>query len=113
MITKVKDIINNLELGTVVLGLSFTCYFLGIVFILDRALLMLGNVFKLFYIKLLFIVGMIVLVGFQESLAFFARKIKGSISFFCGMFLIVINFKFIGILFQFYGIYEFFKLKKY
>ncbi len=52
---------------------------------------------------------MFILVGFQESIAFFARKVKGTVAFFCGLFLIVVNFKLFGILFQFYGIYEYFK----
>jgi hypothetical protein len=45
----------------------------------------------------------------SESAMFFGRKIKGTLSFFCGLFLIISNFKIFGILFQFYGIYEFFK----
>lgn len=35
-----------------VLGLSFTCYTLGVLFLLDRALLMLGNVSISFIIAL-------------------------------------------------------------
>ena len=59
--------------------------------------------------KILFLVGMYLLVGFYESLMFFGRKIKGTIAFICGLVFIVVGIKFFGILFQVYGVYEFFK----
>jgi hypothetical protein len=40
---------------------------------------------------------------------FFSRKIKGSIGFICGLVFIVVGVKFVGVLFQAYGVYEFFK----
>jgi hypothetical protein len=49
------------------------------------------------------------MAGFSGTLVFFGRKIKGTISFLCGLVFIVTGVKFIGILFQVYGIYEFFK----
>jgi hypothetical protein len=40
---------------------------------------------------------------------FFGRKIKGTIGFMCGLVFIITGVKLIGIIFQVYGIYEFFK----
>ena len=62
-----------------------------------------------FYIFLLFFVGLYLLVGFYDSIVFFGKKIKGTIGFICGLVFIVIGVKFIGVLFQAYGVYEFFK----
>ena len=102
MIIKVKiKNLNILELGTVVLGISGILYGIGILLFFDRALLLLSNV--------LFLVGLYILVGLQETIMFFGRKIKGSIALIIGLVFIVTGFKFIGTCVQIYGIYEFFK----
>ena len=62
----------NIELGTVIVGISSLLYGFGILMFFDRAFLMLGNI--------LFICGLCVLVGVSEAFMFFARKIKGSLS---------------------------------
>ncbi len=54
-------------------------------------------------------VGLYILVGLQETLFFFAKKIKGSIALIIGLVFIVTGLKFIGACVQIYGIYEFFK----
>lgn len=41
---------------------------------------------------------------------FYARKIKGSIALFVGLIFIITGIKFIGVLLQLYGIYDFFKV---
>ena len=103
MIIKVKiKNLNILELGTVVLGISAILYGIGILLFFDRALLLLSNV--------LFLVGLYILVGLQESIMFFGRKIKGSIALIIGLVFIITGFKFIGACIQIFGIYEFFKV---
>jgi hypothetical protein len=54
-------------------------------------------------------VGLYILVGLQETLFFFSKKIKGSIALIIGLVFIVTGLKFIGTCIQIYGIYEFFK----
>ena len=67
MIIKVKiKNLNILELGTVVLGISAILYGIGILLFFDRALLLLSNA--------LFMVGLYILVGLQETLFFFQKK---------------------------------------
>ena len=83
------------------MGISAILYGIGILLFFDRALLLLSNV--------LFLVGLYILVGLQETIMFFGRKIKGSIALIIGLVFIVTGFKFIGACIQIYGIYEFFK----
>jgi uncharacterized membrane protein len=59
--------------------------------------------------NILFVVGLYMLVGLSETIMFFARKIKGSIALACGLVFIITGIKFIGVLIQLYGVYEFFK----
>ena len=67
----------------------------------DRAFLLLSNI--------LFFVGLIILVGINETIMFFMRKIKGAIALFIGFIFIIIGLKLVGVVFQVYGIYQFFK----
>jgi hypothetical protein len=55
---------------------------------------------------------MYLLVGLWESLMFYSKKPKGSISFVIGLVFIVTGMSFvklIGVIFQIYGLYEYFK----
>ena len=74
------------------IGLIF--YFFGIMFLLDRSLLAIGNIS--------FIMGLVTLIGPQNTFGFFAKqgKIKGSAFFFGGFILICIG-KFLFTLFGF------------
>ena len=85
----------------VIIIISASLYGLGILFFFDRAFLMLGNI--------LFLCGLITLVGFFETFIFFAKKIKGSLALLIGLIFIIIKWKFIGAICQLYGIYQFFK----
>lgn len=49
------------------------------------------------------------MVGMVQMTGIFTRKIRGTIAYFLGFFLIVINFKLIGVVLQGYAVYEFFK----
>ncbi|MCQ2819999.1 MAG: hypothetical protein MJ252_22255 [archaeon] len=92
-----------LELGTVVLVMSAALYGIGILLFFDRGLLLLANI--------LFIIGFYILVGFKETVMFFGRRIQGTIALFCGLVFIGIRFKILGVIFQLYGVYVFFKKK--
>ena len=55
---------------------------------------------------------MYLLVGLWESILFYSKKPKGTISFVIGLVFIVTGItlvKFVGIIFQMYGLYEYFK----
>ena len=91
----------NIELGTVIIGISATLYSFGILMFFDRAFLMLANI--------LFVCGLCILAGVSEAFMFFARKIKGSLALVIGLIFIIIKWKFIGAICQMYGIYQFFK----
>ena len=87
----------KIGLGLIVIGLIF--YFLGVIFFLDRGFLCIGN--------LAFIMGLIVVVGPQNTVSFFRRKGMGSAFFFIGFILIIIGwymFTTFGFLMQMYGL---------
>ena len=90
-------------IGSGMAGISAALYGIGILLLFDRALLILGNI--------LFLIGLYILVGFQETIMFFGRRIKGTIALIAGLVFIGIRFKILGTLFQLYGVYDFFKKK--
>ena len=73
----------KIGVGLIIIGLVF--YLLGILFFLDRGFLCIGN--------LAFIMGLVVVVGPQNTLGFFMRKgkVMGSAVFFAGFIMIVIG----------------------
>lgn len=90
-----------LEIGTILLGLSGLFYIIGIFLFFDKAFLLMSN--------LLFLIGLYLLLGLVKMTSIFNKKIKGTVAYFIGFFLIIIGFKVIGVLIQLYSIYEFFK----
>jgi hypothetical protein len=64
----------------------------------DRALLAMGNI--------LFLLGLLVLIGPSKTLAFFARrnKLKGTAAFAAGILLILIRWPLVGFFVELYGI---------
>ena len=94
----------KIGIGLIVIGLVF--YFLGLLFLLDRGFLAIGN--------LAFIMGLVIIVGPANTVAFFMRKtkMKGSACFFAGFLMIVIGwfgFTFFGFLLQLYGLFLLFR----
>ncbi|CAD8075502.1 unnamed protein product [Paramecium sonneborni] len=86
------------------LTVSLLLFILGVMFFLDRALLVMGN--------LSFMIGLCLLIGIKSTLSFFLKKgkIKGSIFFFLGFFIIVIfRTSIIGFPLQIYGLFQMFK----
>ena len=94
----------KIGIGLILIGLVF--YFLGMLFMLDRGFLAIGN--------LAFIMGLVILVGPANTVGFFMRKNKmvGSACFFIGFVMIVIGwfgFTFFGFMMQLYGLFLLFR----
>ena len=72
--------------------------FLGVLFLFDSAMLALGDI--------LFLTGLTMTIGFSRTARFFSRKdrIRGIVSFFGGIFLVMIRWPVIGMICQLYGL---------
>lgn len=82
--------------------LGFVLLLLGILLLFDTALLVLGNI--------LFLSGITLLIGPANTFLFFTRrqKLRGSIVFFTGIFLVLIKWAKIGICLEIFGILNLF-----
>lgn len=86
------------------LVLSGVCsYFLGLILLFDRSLLLIGNI--------CFVIGIFVLVGLWGGFTFFTSrgKLIGSFYFLIGFLVIMMKWSFIGGLIQLFGLYVMFK----
>lgn len=101
-----------LEIGMGFLMASVAMFMLGILFLFDRALIVLGN--------LSFMVGLVMLIGAKSTLGFFIKKgeaqfnaigkLKGSALFFSGFLVILLlRWTLVGFLLQLYGLFLLFK----
>ena len=86
--------------------MGFIFYFLGIMFLLDRGFLAIGNIS--------FIMGLVTMIGPVNTFKFFTRegKIAGSTFFFVGFILICLGMfmcTFLGFAAQMYGIFLLFR----
>ena len=79
------------------LFLGFTFLFLGIIFLFDSTLLALGDI--------LFLTGLTLTIGVSRTVRFFSRKdrIRGIISFFGGVALVLFRWPMVGMTMQIYG----------
>lgn len=89
---------DNTKIGTGLLGLGLLFLFLGVIFLFDSAMLALGDI--------LFLTGLTMTIGVSRTLRFFSRRdrIRGIISFFVGVFLVMIRWPVFGMILQFYGL---------
>ncbi|KAM3136290.1 Vesicle transport protein GOT1A [Paramecium bursaria] len=92
-----------LEIGIGFLLASFGAFFLGILFVFDRSLILMGN--------LSFFIGLIMLIGVKSTYGFFLKQgnKKGSLVFFLGFIIIIMRFTIIGLFIQLYGLYLLFR----
>mmetsp|Transcript_19832 Transcript_19832/g.28670 ORF Transcript_19832/g.28670 Transcript_19832/m.28670 type:complete len:140 (-) Transcript_19832:323-742(-) len=89
---------DNTKIGTGLLMLGCIFLFLGVLFFFDSALLALGD--------LLFLVGLTLTIGFSRTVRFFSRKdrIRGILSFFGGIVLVMMRWPILGMILQLYGL---------
>ncbi|CAF0902295.1 unnamed protein product [Brachionus calyciflorus] len=88
------------DLQKIGVGLSgFGLFFLtlGMLLLFDKGLLAIGNI--------LFISGISLVIGLERTIKFFftPQKIKGSVFFFGGVFIVLIGWPLIGMLVEMYG----------
>jgi vesicle transport protein GOT1 len=77
------------------LGIAFI--FFGIVLLMDRGLLAIGN--------LLFLLGLLMLIGLQNTWNFFVKQqnLRVSVCFWAGVILVVVGWAWIGMALELYG----------
>ena len=88
------------DLQKIGIGLSgFGTFFLllGMLFLFDKGLLAIGNI--------LFISGLCLIIGLERTIKFFfgPLKLKGSLFFFGGVFIVLFGWPLIGMLIEIYG----------
>ena len=85
--------------GMILIVLGLILYVLGLVLLIDRLLLFLGNI--------CFIIGIGYFSGPLTLMTFFMRptKIKGSIAFFIGLFLLIAGWGLLATILQLYGMF--------
>lgn len=89
---------DNTKIGTGLLFLGCVFLFLGCLFLFDSAMLALGDI--------LFLTGLTLTIGVSRTMRFFSRpdRMRGIISFFGGVFLVMFRWPIFGMLLQFYGL---------
>ena len=89
---------DNTKLGTGLLFLGCVFLFLGVLFLFDSALLALGDI--------MFLIGLVLTIGMSRTIRFFSRpdRMRGIITFFGGIFLVLIRWPFVGMMLQLYGL---------
>mmetsp|Transcript_8654 Transcript_8654/g.24881 ORF Transcript_8654/g.24881 Transcript_8654/m.24881 type:complete len:142 (-) Transcript_8654:425-850(-) len=89
---------DNTKIGTGLLALGCGFLFLGMLFFFDPAMLALGDI--------LFLTGLTMTIGVSRTMRFFAKpdRLRGMISFFGGIVLVLIRWPIIGMMCQLYGL---------
>ncbi|XP_054712898.1 vesicle transport protein GOT1B-like isoform X2 [Uloborus diversus] len=85
------------KIGIGLTGFGVFFLFLGVVFIFDKGLLALGNI--------LFLCGLAFVIGLERTFRFFFQrhKIRGSVAFFGGIFIVLFGFPVVGMIIEMYG----------
>eukprot|EP00541_Cyclophora_tenuis_P019584 CAMPEP_0116556532 /NCGR_PEP_ID=MMETSP0397-20121206/8747_1 /TAXON_ID=216820 /ORGANISM="Cyclophora tenuis, Strain ECT3854" /LENGTH=139 /DNA_ID=CAMNT_0004081909 /DNA_START=139 /DNA_END=558 /DNA_ORIENTATION=- len=89
---------DNTKIGSGLLFLGCIFLGLGVLFFFDPALLALGD--------LLFLTGLTMTIGFSRTVRFFSRRdrMRGIISFFGGIVLVMMRWPVFGMILQLYGL---------
>ncbi|KAG5670893.1 hypothetical protein PVAND_001124 [Polypedilum vanderplanki] len=87
--------LQKIGLGLAGFGIGFL--FLGVVMIFDRGLLAIGNI--------LFISGITCIIGFKKTynLFFQRHKVKATVAFFVGIFIVLLGWPLVGMIVESYG----------
>ncbi|KAJ1999162.1 Golgi Transport [Coemansia thaxteri] len=85
------------KVGVGLSAFGFALIGLGVVLFFDAGLIAIGNI--------LFLAGVSMIIGFQKALYFFTRrdKLRGSVAFFAGFFLVLVKWSILGILLEAFG----------
>ncbi|CAG7721936.1 unnamed protein product [Allacma fusca] len=85
----------KIGIALVAFGVSFLI--LGVVLLFDKGLLAIGNI--------LFLSGLAFVIGLERTFRFFFQrhKIKGSVAFFGGIFIVLLGWPLIGMIVEIYG----------
>ncbi|CAG9315889.1 unnamed protein product [Blepharisma stoltei] len=94
---------SNKSIGSPITVLGLILYLIGVFLWFDRLFLLIGNT--------LFLIGTGYLTGISGLIFFFMKpsKLKGTICYFIGFFLILVGWSTVGGILQLYGIYQLFK----
>lgn len=89
---------DNTKIGSGLLFLGCVFLFLGCLFLFDSALLALGDI--------LFLSGLVLTIGVSRTIRFFSRpeRMRGIVSFFGGVLLVLLRWPIIGMVCQLYGL---------
>eukprot|EP01100_Stratorugosa_tubuloviscum_P001672 TRINITY_DN1379_c0_g1_i1.p1 TRINITY_DN1379_c0_g1~~TRINITY_DN1379_c0_g1_i1.p1 ORF type:complete len:139 (-),score=38.99 TRINITY_DN1379_c0_g1_i1:228-644(-) len=93
---------DNYKIGILLSGFGLFFTFSGVLLFFDRGLLAIGN--------LLFLSGVTMLIGFKKTFALFFHKnrLRSSIPFLGGIFLVLIGWPFFGMIIETYGFFHLF-----
>lgn len=93
------EITDTQKIGVGLAGFGIFFLFLGMLLLFDKSLLALGNI--------LFLAGLAAVIGRERTFRFFFQrhKIKGSISFFGGIIIVLFGWPMVGMLFEAYGFF--------
>ncbi|XP_065314534.1 vesicle transport protein GOT1B-like isoform X2 [Gordionus sp. m RMFG-2023] len=85
------------KIGVGLVGFGIFFILLGVTFFFDKALLAIGN--------LLFVVGLVCVIGVERTIKFFFQKHKwkGSLGFATGVALVLVGWPLLGIIIEAYG----------
>lgn len=101
-ISAYEQFINDLEFGVAFTFGGVGFFLVGILTFFDRALLALGNI--------LFLIGVVLIIGLHKTTIFFTRptKRRGSLCFITGILLILMRWTFVGFVVETIGIFGLF-----
>lgn len=90
------------KIGVGLAGFGVAFLFLGVFLLFDKGLLAIGNI--------LFIAGLACVIGLERTFRFFFQrhKVKGTLCFFGGIFVVLVGWPLIGMCIELYGFYHLF-----
>ena len=88
------------KIGVGITGIGVLFLFLGMMFLFDTALLAIGN--------LMFIGGVVLVIGIQNTTMFFFKRYRGALCFLGGMILVLFGYSILGMGIEIFGIFNLF-----